>query len=205
MLAFDHIAISAATLDEGVAYVERALGATPVPGGHHPLMGTHNQLLSLGPGEYLEVIAIDPEAPHPGRARWFDLDRFEGPPRITNWVARTNEIDTALGLAPADSGLPLALTRGDLAWTMAVPSTGRLPFDGAFPALIEWDGAIHPADRLPDAGLRLAALEISHPENAALEAALDPMMDDPRVHVMAGPKAGIRAIFGTWGGPRVLE
>ena len=39
---------------------EGALGATPAPGGHHPLMGTHNQLLSLGPGEYLEVIAIDP-------------------------------------------------------------------------------------------------------------------------------------------------
>ena len=30
-----------------------------VPGGKHAFMGTHNCLLGLGPGFYLEVIAID--------------------------------------------------------------------------------------------------------------------------------------------------
>ena len=162
MLAFDHLAVSAATLDEGAAHVEAALGVALATGGEHPLMGTHNRLLSLGPEEYLEVIAINPEAPDPGHARWFDLDRFVGKPRITNWVARTNDINAALSHAPPGSGLPLALTRGDLSWTMLVPPSGQLPFDGAFPALIEWDGAIHPADRLPDAGVRLNSLEISH-------------------------------------------
>ena len=26
------------------------------------------------PGSYLEIIAINPDAPDPGRSRWFDLD-----------------------------------------------------------------------------------------------------------------------------------
>jgi hypothetical protein len=63
MLSFDHLAIGAETLDEGVEAVEAALGVPLAPGGGHPAMGTHNRLLSLGPGEYLEVIAIDPDAP----------------------------------------------------------------------------------------------------------------------------------------------
>jgi hypothetical protein len=44
-------------------------------------MGTHNRLLKLGEGFYLELIAIDPQAPPPGRPRWFGLDRLELPVR----------------------------------------------------------------------------------------------------------------------------
>uniref|UniRef100_UPI0039B8CB19 VOC family protein n=1 Tax=Albidovulum sp. TaxID=1872424 RepID=UPI0039B8CB19 len=84
--AFDHLAVSAASLDYGARVVEAALGIGLESGGKHPFMGTHNRLLSLGPGEYLEVIAIDPEAPGPERPRWFRLDTFTGPPRLTNWV-----------------------------------------------------------------------------------------------------------------------
>ena len=40
------------------------------------------------------------------------------------------------------------------------------------PTLIQWAGAHHPADRLPDAGLRLAILAGEHPEPAAVRAAL---------------------------------
>jgi hypothetical protein len=53
--------------------------------------------------------------------------------------------------------------------------TGKLPFDGLFPALIEWEGtAVHPAPRLPDQGVRLKALELHSPEAEALRAALAP-------------------------------
>jgi hypothetical protein len=43
----DHLVIAAATLEEGVAWCEATLGVTPGPGGKHPLMGTHNRLLSI--------------------------------------------------------------------------------------------------------------------------------------------------------------
>ena len=77
MLAIDHIAVSAATLEDGSEWVEMALGVPLTGGGKHPHMGTHNRLLSLG-DLYLEVIAVDPAAPKPGYPRWFDLDHFAG-------------------------------------------------------------------------------------------------------------------------------
>jgi hypothetical protein len=60
-LRLDHLAISAGTLDEGVAAVEEALGVPLAGGGQHPHMATHNRLLGLG-DLYLEVIAADPAA-----------------------------------------------------------------------------------------------------------------------------------------------
>ena len=149
MISLDHIAVAGETLEGATAHVEAVLGVELAPGGVHVEMGTHNRLLSLGPGLYLEAIAINPEAASPSRPRWFDLDRFTGPPRITNWIARTDDLSNCLENAPAGMGFPIALERGDYRWQMAVPGNGRLPFDGAAPALIQWDGALHPADSLP--------------------------------------------------------
>ena len=74
----DHLVVMAASLAEGVAWCEATLGVTPGPGGEHPLMGTHNRLLRIAspafPQAYLELIAIDPDAPALGRVRWFGLD-----------------------------------------------------------------------------------------------------------------------------------
>ena len=100
MLVFDHIAISASTLAEGVAHVEAALGVTLAGGGQHPHMATHNRLLNLG-DLYLEVIATDPAQPRPAWPRWFDLDRFSGPPRLTNWVAACDDLAAEIAASPA--------------------------------------------------------------------------------------------------------
>jgi len=73
-MQIDHLVVCAESLEEGAAFVEAKLGVAMSAGGKHALMGTHNRLLSLGAEAYLEVIAIDPEAGPPGRARWFGLD-----------------------------------------------------------------------------------------------------------------------------------
>jgi hypothetical protein len=57
MLRFDHLAVSALDLAEGVAWVEEALGTKLAGGGQHPHMATHNRLLGLG-DLYLEVIEL---------------------------------------------------------------------------------------------------------------------------------------------------
>lgn len=199
----DHLAVSARSLAEGARHVETALGVTLEGGGRHAAMGTHNRLLSLGPEVYLEVIAVDPDAPPPGRPRWFDLDRFAGPPHLTNWILQTDDLAAARGVAPDGTGEPMPLARGDLRWTMAVPGDGRLPFDGVFPALIEWHGQGHPARRLSDAGCRLASLEIAHPDAAGLTRALTRLGDLPLVRVVDGP-AAIRAVIDTPSGRRSL-
>ena len=93
-IQFDHLVVIADTLDAGVRHVVDALQIEPVPGGQHPGMGTHNQLLNVGGGLYLEIIAIDPQAAAPQRARWFGLDqpavqaRLGSGPFLAHWVAR---------------------------------------------------------------------------------------------------------------------
>ena len=201
-LALDHIAISAATLEDGARWVEAALGVPLAGGGKHPHMGTHNRLLSLG-DLYLEVIATDPAAPHPGHPRWFGLDQYRGPPRLTNWSCRTDDLDAALTAAPEGTGTATDLQRGDYRWRFAVPATGRLPFDDCFPALIQWQGDLHPTRSLRDHGIRLTALEITHPDAPALQTALMGL-EDPRVTVSRGPYHALRATFDTPHGTRVL-
>lgn len=202
MLALDHIAVSAASLEEGAAFVEMVLGVPLAGGGKHPHMGTHNRLLSLG-DLYLEVIAIDPAAPKPAHPRWFDLDHFAGPPRLTNWICRTDDLDAALRAAPPGTGIATDLARGDYRWRFAVPPSGQLPFDDCFPALIQWQGDLHPARSLRDHGIRLTRLDITHPDAPALRAALKGLAD-PRVAVELGPYHALRATFDTPHGPRVL-
>jgi len=202
-MRLDHLALSAITLGEGVAHAEAALGVALAPGGQHPHMATHNRLLGLG-DIYLEVIAADPSAPAPAWPRWFDLDRFSGPPRLTSWIAACDDLEAELALGPDGLGLPVALSRGDLRWKMAVPPDGRLPFDDAFPALIQWQGAVHPVQRLPDAGVRLLRLEIAHPNAAALRRALAGRLDDARVVIVDGAAKALQASFSTPAGTRRL-
>jgi len=202
MFALDHIAVSAASLAEGVAHVEAALGV-PLGAavGVHDHMATHNRLLGLGPADYLEVIAINPEARPPAHPRWFRLDEFSGPPRLTNWICRVDDLAAALAVAPDGAGRAVDLARGEFRWRMAVPADGRLPFDDGFPALIEWQGP-RPPDLLAEAGCRLKRLEVAHPEAAALQALVP--LADPRVTFVTGGRA-LRATIATPHGVRMLD
>ncbi len=203
MLVLDHLAIAAETLDEGVEAVQSALGVALAGGGEHPLMGTHNRLLGLG-DVYLEVIAINPDAPAPEHPRWFDLDHFTGAPRLTNWICRSDDLEAAITASPAGVGVPVALSRGDLRWRMAVPKDGKLPFSNAFPALIQWQGPLHPAKLLPDSGCRLVEFIITHPESDALKSALSGQFLDDRVTIVQGEIATLHAILKTPKGERQI-
>jgi hypothetical protein len=134
-------------------------------------MGTHNRLLKLDAERYLEVIAIDPEAPAPARPRWFELDtprmnaRLAKGPALIHWVERTDDLDGALRGYP-DEVEVLSLSRGPYRWRMGVPRDGRLPANGAAATFIEWQGP-HPWDALPETGVSL--LEF-HPRGDSLSA-----------------------------------
>lgn len=174
----DHLVVAARTLDEGAAWCEATFGVSPGAGGRHPLMGTHNRLLPLGAGAYLEIIAIDPDAPAPQRVRWFDLDApavqqaLAAGPRLVHWVARCTAIDDVaarLRKAGADVGeivdAERASATGLLRWRISVRADGVRLAGGALPALIEWQGA-HPADAMDAPQLTLAALEVAGLDDA---------------------------------------
>lgn len=202
MAALDHIVVSALSLEAGGAWVEGLLGVPTEAGGRHPLMATHNRLLRLGPGEYLEIIAAEPDQPAPPHPRWFRLDRFAGAPKLSHWVARVDDLDAAIAAAPDGAGRATNLARGPFRWRMAVPGDGCLPFDDAFPGLIQWQGDLHPADRLPDRGCRLLDLVLCHPDPGALVRALP--LGDPRLRVRQGAP-GISARIRTPAGDRWLR
>lgn len=196
-MKLDHLVIATRDLATGAAEIEEALGVPLAPGGQHAVMGTHNRLLSLGP-IYLEVIAIDPAAPDPGRARWYALDRFEGPTRLTHWAAAADVLSDALAKAPPGAGRPLDVRRGDLAWTMAVTEDGTQPFGGLFPALLQWHPGGHPTDRLPNQGCRLETLTLHHPNPGPLQHALEVLFSPTPlpVRVETGP-LGLHALIAT--------
>lgn len=60
----DHILLGIDDLDRGVKAFEEATGVKPVYGGKHP-RGTHNALVSLGDGTYVEIIAVQKGAMPP--------------------------------------------------------------------------------------------------------------------------------------------
>ncbi len=205
MMILDHLAVSGATLDAATDAIESALGVRLQPGGQHPVFGTHNQLLGLEDGLYLEAIAIDPAAPAPDRPRWFDLDRRTGPARLTNWICRSEDLTTLLPDLRPEVGRPIALTRGALAWDMVVPDDGVLPFDNMHPALIQWRCADHPAQMLAPSGCRLHRLTVAHPQAATLQSLLKAFLKDDRVAFETADAPGLCATFDTPHGQRTLE
>ncbi|MDQ6917019.1 MAG: VOC family protein [Pseudomonadota bacterium] len=170
--------VAAATLEQGEDHLETQLGVRPRPGGKHVAMGTHNSLLRLGEGIYLELIAIDPDGIKPDRPRWFGLDRpsmraslAEGP-RLIHWVARCADIEDARTVSPVDHGLVYPMARGPYSWRISIPDDGHLPGDGLVPTLISWDGVAHPANALPDDRIGMVTIAGAHPEPATIRASL---------------------------------
>lgn len=204
MLSLDHIIIGCTDLAQGTAWAEAALGVTLQPGGQHGRFGTHNTLLGLEDGLYLEVIAVDPAAT--AGPRWFGLADFAGAPRLINWVCRAPDLDAALAVLPNVCGPAIAMERDDLRWSIAVPPDGGLPWGGALPTPIAWaPGTRHPAARLAPSGVRLTGWEVHHPQAAAAQAALAGLLDDPRIGFVTAPVPGYRATFDTPHGRRVLS
>lgn len=213
----DHLVITAATLEQGVAWCEATLGATPGPGGQHALFGTHNRLMKVEgeghAGVYLEIIAIDPQAPAPGRPRWFGLDETatrqrieQRGPGLLHAVVRTPALDAHLAAFRAegiDAGEALAASRqsaeGLLQWRIAVRPDGRLLHQGALPTLIEWRGP-HPTRAMAASPVRLRELVLGGlPERVAHVLGLG------GVRFVAQSPPGLRATFETPRGPVTLE
>lgn len=209
----DHLLIAAATLDAGVAHVRETLGVTVPFGGKHPLMGTHNCLVRLGPDCFLEIIAVDHEAPKPGRLRWFGLDDMDisasiaERPRLHTWVCRTDNIAGAASASPMPTGPVEEGRRGDLIWQITIPKDGSMPEGGLFPTLIQWSahlGADGPAPLMADLRCELESLIISHPEPTRLRAALAAIGADGLALVEKG-SGGLSARVRTPGGIKELS
>jgi hypothetical protein len=205
--AIDHITITAPTLAAGVEHVRKVLGVTMPAGGEHPKMGTHNCLLRLGADLFLEVIAVNPEAPRPDWPRWFELDRLQpdAGPRLAVWVARTNDIRSAIKASPVALGEIEPMSRGMLDWLISIPSDGSLPLQGAAPALIQWQASTHPAAAMPDLGCSLIRLDVFHPQPARIAELLHDIGFAGPLGLHAREQPGLAAHILTPQGERILQ
>ncbi len=174
----DHLVLACRDLDSGSRWLAERLGAESVEGGRHAFMGTHNRLLQLSSPSharcYLELIAVDPAAPAPGRPRWFGLDdpalqtRLAEAPELVAWVGRSPQIDMhrwgliTVGLQPGTTVAterPVPGSSTPLRWQIVLRDDGATLLGGAVPVLIQWMTG-HPCERLPDSPVRLRRLAV---------------------------------------------
>lgn len=180
----DHLVIAATTLEDGARYIREQMGVEMPAGGKHPRMGTHNRLMQLGSSAFLEVIAIDSEAKPPDRPRWYALDdpamqaKLRERPRFIAWVLRSRNIGHDAMMAGYSAEDVIPVSRGTLSWQLTVPSDGSLPWGGALPHLIQWDGNARPWMEMADKGVGLMQLRIMHPDACQLTCDLAGLLGD---------------------------
>ena len=188
----DHFAVGADTLEQGQAALETLLGVTVPRGGKHDAMSTHNCVMQSGNESFLEILSIDPDAPDPGRARWFSLDevatrdRIADRPRALCWVVGTDNLDAVIANSPVDLGEVVDFARGDRTWRLTVPRDGHLPEGGLLPAFIEWSPGPHPSTGQQDLGVALTSVVLTHPEPEKLTAMLKALHVDHLARVEEG-------------------
>jgi hypothetical protein len=200
LLELDHLIVAGPDLADLVDAFERLTGARAAPGGRHAGQGTHNALVGLGPGRYLELLAPDPEQSRGDfRAGIAHLTA----PALHTWCARAGAADdvaarvAAAGLSPRR--LPMSRRRPDgvtLRWEL-VFADGH-PYGGLLPFFIDWQGSPHPSGQLAPQ-LACAGLALAHPDPEGLRGALDALGGVPadvRIEPAAAP-----ALTATWLGP----
>ncbi len=207
----DHFAIGADTLEQGVAAMETALGVTIPKGSKHDAMSTHNCVMQSGNESFLELIAIDPDAPaDPGRVRWFTLDdpatqaRLADRPRALCWVVGTDNLDEIIQSSPVDLGEVVLFTRGERSWRLTVPKDGSLPMSGLLPAFIEWSPGPHPSTGQQDLAVTLDKVQLSCPNPEELSNILKILNVDHLAEVTKG-ETGLSFALNTPNGAVTLD
>jgi len=195
----DHLVYAAPNLDVAVAEMAERLGVRAAAGGKHRDISTHNALLSLGDGAYLEIISLDPAQPPPSRPRPFGLDTLSGP-RLATWAVKAADIESRVERARAagyNPGEIVALSRnlpdgGQLKWrlTLAEKPVG----DGLVPFLIEWISKPHPSESAPK-GCTLLNLRGKHPQPGLIQTFLQAL--EVELPLVQGPTPALIAVLQT--------
>ena len=191
----DHFTLGTASLKTGQAALEKTIGVTLPMGSKHDAMSTHNCVCQAGNDSFMELIAIDPDAPDPGRTRWFTLDAPETQahiadrPRALCWVVNTSDLDAVVAASSVDLGEIVQFQRGDRTWRLTVPKDGSLPMGGLLPAFIEWSPGPHPSTGQQDLGVRLKQVNLTHPDPEMLRRLLSALDVAHLAEISEGPQA----------------
>ncbi|HET9104649.1 MAG TPA: VOC family protein [Solirubrobacteraceae bacterium] len=145
-MRLDHLIYAVADLESGVRRFADEYGLASVDGGEHPEFGTHNAIVPVGPGQFIELMAIaDEDSQHPlvlSLSTWLrDGDH------LVAVCLRPDDLDEvaerlSIPVVPAERHRPTGdVLRWRLAGIPAALGPERLPF------FIDWQGAEQQLDR----------------------------------------------------------
>jgi catechol 2,3-dioxygenase-like lactoylglutathione lyase family enzyme len=200
----DHVVFGVPDLESSIESFGRTLGATPAFGGRHQSIGTHNAILPLDGGRYVELIARDPSCPTPPQGVPWDLDTLREP-RLITWAVATQNMDLAVERAKNagyDPGSAIELRRdtptGDrLTWRLTV--SREFTANGLVPFLIDWGTSPHPST-VSRALCSIKGFRAEHPDPESVKAPLnalgvslevEPGMDARLRGTLVGPDGSI--------------
>ena len=187
----DHLVYGTSDLDRGILEVEQVLGVRASLGGHHPIWGTRNALVALGPSSYLEIIAPNPDHSPPSEGRPFGLEALKSS-RLVGWAAKgcglTNFRDAAaqrgVELGRVLSGSRKQANGTVLTWQLT--DLRCVIADGIVPFFIDWGKSPHPA-LVASGGATLVNLRAEHPDADRVLRMLGVIAVDLKVGVGAAP------------------
>ena len=212
-VALDHLVVGAASLDQGVNWIQEMFGVAIPRGGEHANMGTHNCVMQIGRGAYLEIIATNPNAPTPDRPRWFGLDdpavcsALKPQPSLLTWVVNTKDVSTLLKQTEFSFGSVEAMSRDDLKWLITIPPDGNLLEGGTVPMLIQWQVREHPAGKMAELGCTLEKMEVHHSQPDKIAIVLEQIGASRLVEIQSlpvGSRPYLEAHIGTPLGHRTI-
>jgi hypothetical protein len=186
----DHILLGIDDLHRGMEQFEKLTGVRPVYGGKHP-RGTHNALVSLGDGTYLEILALQPNVAPP--AEYEDLKKLNALTPI-GWAVsskdsaqlRSRLTSAGLAVSEASPGSRTTPAGKELSWqTFGLEDA----FEEA-PFFIVWSPqSAHPSTTSPT-GCRLQQWRVAGPHLKKLEQLRTAL--DLRVDVAEAPATTLR-------------
>jgi len=169
MRTIDHIVLAVPKLNRACDEFIINLGISPIFGGKHPDFGTHNALVNLGNGNYLEILAPDPEnIPEQGK-RWMGADLIDKP-IVCRWALKSSDLAKDQGILrtvnPAYGeiigGQRETMTGELLKWKMIKPLSE--PVTDILPFMVDWSGtSSHPTESLPEE-CQFLSIEVKHPQ-----------------------------------------
>ncbi|MEM1364002.1 MAG: VOC family protein [Pseudomonadota bacterium] len=165
---FDHIGLWCTDVLESAKRFERAVGVQTQSGGRHEGQGTWNRLVGAGPGQYLELIGLDPEQSIRGSIATQAADLPDLTPCLLAY--RSEDLETITDAARAagcETPGPFSMQR---LGTDGAVIEWRILFlthrDHAFlPFFIDWQSTPHPSKHLGEGvNINGIALATPHPD-----------------------------------------
>lgn len=197
MHTLDHLVYAVPDLSVALDWFAEHAGLRPAIGGRHLHQGTHNAVVNLGQGAYLEIVAPDPENTTIPPPRWMGVDLVRQP-QMVRWSLKNNDLPrqaTLLRTINPELGSihtgQRQLTTGELLrWQMTLPLAQ--PAVDLIPFFLDWSSSdFHPTDRMPEE-FSLVSLNLEHPEPQAMEPSLASLGVQQAVSLAAQPSIIVR-------------